>query len=113
MLKHLLKTFMPTIRNLPPVTKTTRKILYETKDISIVSFQWKKGYLLHEHDHHGQCLYQVLDGKLIETRGNRYAGLLTPNNLKMANKGVKHAIMALEDSISIHVYSPPPPRKSD
>ena len=113
MLKQLLRAFIPRIKNLPPVTKTTRKILYETNDMAVVSFQWKKGDVLPDHDHYGKCLYEVLDGKLVETRGNQYAALLIPDTLGVADIGTRHSIIALEDSTSIHVYCPPPPHYGD
>ena len=108
-MQKLLKAFLPMVKRMPKnVHETTRTILYQNNDISVVSFQWKKGMGLPEHDHYGKCLFQVVDGKLLETRGSKET-LMKINDIGKINKGQLHKIDPLEDSKSIHVYSPPPP----
>lgn len=105
----LLRAFLPMVRRLPKATvETKRTILYENKDISVVCFQWKKGMGLPEHDHYGKCLFQVVDGKLVERRG-AIKCIMKPDDIGKINKGTKHEIIPIEDSKSIHIYSPPPP----
>ena len=105
----ILKAFLPMVQKMPKnFTETTRRILYQNKDISVVSFQWKKGSGLPEHDHYGSCLFKVVDGKLLETRNSKTT-LMRTNDIGKINKGQKHKIEPLEDSKSIHIYSPPPP----
>ena len=109
MLHKLIQIFAPIVRRMPPAKETHRCILFENKDVAIVGFRWKKGQGLAEHDHYGKCMFQVLNGKLIEKRSNGIQRTLQTNDIGKINKGEKHAIEPLEDSRSIHVYSPPPP----
>lgn len=109
MLNKLLKFFLPMVRKMPKhVEETTRTILYQNKDVSVVSFQWKKNQGLPEHDHYGKCLFQVIDGKLLETRETKET-LMKVNDIGRIDKGQKHAITPLENAKSLHIYSPPPP----
>lgn len=106
----VLKAFINSAKKMPIYAKeTTRTIIYENKDLSVVCFRWKKGDGLPEHDHYGKCIFQVLDGKLLETRCCGKKTLMKSNDFGKINKGIKHSIEPLEDSKSIHVYSPPPP----
>jgi quercetin dioxygenase-like cupin family protein len=109
MLEKLLKAFLPMVQRMPKsVQETKRTILYQNKDVAVVSFQWKKGMGLPEHDHYGKCLFQVVDGKLLETRGKKET-LMKIADVGRINKGQKHAITPLANAKSLHIYSPPPP----
>lgn len=110
MLGNILKLFIPIAIRLPPVQKTTRKILYENADISVVCIRWKKNDGISMHDHHGRCLFKVLDGTLLEKRWN-INRVLNIDNYSSIDKGYKHSIHPLKDSKTLHVYSPPPPKK--
>ncbi len=109
----ILKTFINKAIKIPniAVKETQRTILYENKDLSVVFFKWKKGDGLPEHDHYGKCIFQVLDGSLLETRCCGKQTILKTNDFGTIDKGIKHSIEPLENSKSIHVYSPPPPKK--
>jgi len=82
-------------------------------DILVIS--WKKGQKSKIHDHPNQgCLMKILTGKLLE---NTYinttpmthisATLLLENDIgyKEGNQ-ILHDISAIEDSVSLHIYSP-------
>lgn len=110
-MKQLLSKFTSIAKRMPKhVQETRRTILYENDTVSVVCFQWKKGDGLPEHDHYGKCLFQVLDGTIVEQRMGQKK-LLKENDLGEINKGIKHAILPLENSISLHIYSPPPKLK--
>lgn len=106
----ILKTFIPIANNMPKILETKRSILFENNKYSVVCFQWKKGFHLPEHDHYGQCLFQVLNGKLCEKRGNLET-ILYKDDIGKIGKGFKHSITSLNESVSLHIYSPPPPKK--
>ena len=108
MLNLFVRAFTPMARKLPQVVETTRSILFQNKDVSVVCFRWKRGDGLPPHDHYGKCMFQVLDGKLLETRGN-LKNVLYTNDVGKIGKGFVHSINPIVDSRSIHVYSPPPP----
>lgn len=110
MMKQLLSKFTNIARRMPiHVNETKRTILYENKNVSVVCFQWKKGDGLPEHDHYGKCLFKVLDGTIVEERMGQKK-LMKQNDIGEINKGIKHAILPLENSKSLHIYSPPPPK---
>lgn len=97
------------VRKMPKVcVETKRTILYENNDVSVVCFQWKKYNGLPEHDHYGKCLFQVVDGKLLEKRKGNII-IMNPDDQGSIDKGITHSIQPLEDSKSLHIYSPPPP----
>ncbi len=110
-MKQLLLKFTNLARRMPKdVKETKRTILFENKNVSVVCFQWKKGQGLPEHDHFGNCLFKVLEGTIIEQRMG-HKKLMKQNDVGEITKGIKHAIFPLENSKSLHIYSPPPPNQ--
>jgi len=87
----------------------------------IVIICWKKNQQsrIHDHPEHG-CLLKLLTGKLEETRYNRHQSensyfpttttIFEPtessNTSYLCGKMGLHSIKALEDSVSLHIYSP-------
>lgn len=96
-----------------------KNLIYETTDFEIYIISWKKGQKTKIHDHPSAgCLLKVLDGELVE---NLYSFSeysvptfvhISANNLKKnsisyrKDKIILHDICAIEDSVSIHIYSP-------
>ena len=108
MLVKILKSFIPMAKTLPTVAETTRRILYQSHDVAVICFRWKKGDGLPVHHHYGKCIFQVLDGKLIEQRGQLQT-VMYRNDIGKIEKGYSHSIEPItENALSLHIYSPPP-----
>ncbi len=110
----IIRKFLPQfVKMKPDFSKETKRIvLFENKEMSVVGFHWKKAQTLPLHDHYGKCSFQVIDGKLLEKR-EIMTRVLRTGDVGKIDKGIKHEILPLENSQSIHVYSPPPPKKID
>lgn len=91
-----------------------KKILYKNKKIELVLICWKKGQISEIHDHakHG-CILKLLNGYIKETR---YTPNLTNESITYIRSNDTsyiddlhgyHKIEALQDSVSLHIYSPP------
>lgn len=109
-MNNIFKTFIHKVYQLPPVQQTTRTVIYESTEKAIVVFQWKKSNGLPNHTHYGNCIFQVLRGKLLEKRGNLH-NILYVHDIGKIGKNFDHEIEPLTDATSIHVYMPPPPKK--
>lgn len=88
-----------------------KHLLYFSDAFEIILIEWKKGHktLYHDHPLRG-CVMKVLSGCLEETRmvdGHQTFDIMTQNKTKYMHDiyGV-HMIKALEDSYSLHIYSP-------
>ena len=96
-------------------------LMYKNNDFDVYIICWKKGQSTRIHDHPvSGCLMKVLHGSLEENlyRNNNYLGKI--NNLKFIcknilnindvgyqiNNNIIHGIIAHEDSVSLHIYSP-------
>lgn len=85
----------------------------EKRDYEIVLIFWNKDCqtTVHKHPSRG-CVMKVLDGTLIEEKykdGCIVSGKLLYNKMKSSyihDDICEHKIIALENSISLHIYSP-------
>jgi cysteine dioxygenase len=97
--------------------KYNRIRIFLENDFEIILICWKKGQRSKIHDHpENGCVLRLLHGKLNETRYTHTSETLTrisENKINIDNisyiKGTigLHDIEALEDSVSLHIYSPP------
>jgi cysteine dioxygenase len=98
-------------------TVYNRILIHSEEKFEIILICWKKGQRSKIHDHpENGCILKVLSGELRETRYK----FINSNLTEMSNgiiytggisyiKGSTglHDIEALEDSVSLHIYSPP------
>ena len=91
--------------------KYLRRIVKQNENIEILILSWKKGQetKIHDHSKNG-CILRVLNGSLQETR---YGVVKEITNLEKDSIGYidnsegLHQISALDNSVSLHIYSPP------
>ena len=94
-------------------------LLSDNQIFEIIIICWKKDQQSQIHDHpENGCLLKLLDGKLQETKYKKYEDSLYPtdtnifdlnepnNTSYLCGKFGLHSIKALENSVSIHIYSP-------
>jgi cysteine dioxygenase len=98
--------------------KYARNIILQNENVEILLICWKKGQksCIHDHPERG-CLMKVLKGSLVEdvyVSENNNLKFVSSNILKTNNIGYKigkthvHAIFSPnEDTVSLHIYSPP------
>lgn len=89
-----------------------KKKIYLSNNFEIILIYWKLNHstCYHSHPSNG-CVLKVLSGQLKETllhNGNKKESIFNINDVSYMHdeKGV-HKIEALENSISMHIYSPP------
>ncbi len=90
-----------------------KNVIYLSDNFEIILISWKKNYSTdyHKHPENG-CILKVLEGNLLEDikdkDGKNIMNIRFNNNVSFMHdeKGV-HKIMALNDTFSIHIYSPP------
>ena len=90
-----------------------KNILYQNDAFELILIKWEKGAetAIHQHPSNG-CLLKLLEGKLIEERYTNDI-LYKSSELKLNSVGYMHdtvgahKITALEESYSLHLYSPP------
>ena len=94
-------------------TDYSKHVLFRNNTFELILIKWDKGCTtsIHKHPHNG-CILKVLEGNIIEERyfdKEKYE----LNNLKKDDIGFMHNILgdhkiyALEESYSLHLYSPP------
>jgi len=91
-----------------------RSMVYKNKLCDIYIISWKKGQKCKIHNHAiNGCLMKILQGSLTECRYNKDLNLISKSILKkndisyIDNTIGYHNILSKEDSISLHIYSPP------
>jgi len=98
------------------ITKNTKKynrhILYKNDQIELVIITWCKGQSSGFHSHPGECVFKILQNQMSEIikkdeniiKTNMYykddIGYID-NNIGI------HNMTAVDDSITLHIYSPP------
>lgn len=97
--------------------KYHRNRLFCGSEFEIILICWKKGQISGVHDHPERgCLMKILEGNLNETKFNLKELIpnfisskrLIPNDISyICGLDGLHNIEALDDSISLHIYSPP------
>ena len=89
-----------------------KTLLYRCDNFEIYQINWSKSSstLLHRHPKNG-CILKVISGKLQESIYNNISiknNIHIKNNVSYIDDNIgMHTITALEDSISLHIYSPP------
>jgi cysteine dioxygenase len=92
-----------------------RELVYHCDAFDLVVISWVKGQKTPIHDHPDQgCLMKVLQGLLVEKsyENDGWLTYLSTRRLEEGQIGYKegnqvlHDIHALENSVSIHIYSP-------
>lgn len=90
-----------------------KKTIYESKNFEVILISWKKNYKtgFHKHPKNG-CVFSVLSGSLGEirlTKNNNEFGFIYNifDTSFMSDEIGVHQITAEQDTVSIHVYSPP------
>lgn len=96
--------------------KYARNIIYQDDVVEFVVISWKKGQEspIHDHPNNG-CLLKMCSGKLREKRFSNNGGLhkisdfaLYVNDVGYIDNSLcLHSICAIDDSVSLHIYSPP------
>ena len=93
--------------NINKPNKYEKKILYRNKDYELVLINWKKGAVTKYHNHpKNGCVLKVLNGKLNEI-DNSNSVILNKNDVTFKLHNQYHKIVALENTYSLHYYSPP------
>lgn len=84
-----------------------RNLVYknETFEILILCWKEKQESPIHDHPKNG-CIFKVLQGSIVEVKKDTQYTLNINDIGYSIGKNV-HQIKALEDSVSLHVYSPP------
>lgn len=84
-----------------------RNLVYknETFEILILCWKEKQESPIHDHPKNG-CIFKVLQGSIVEVKKDTQHTLNINDIGYSIGKNV-HQIKALEDSVSLHVYSPP------
>ena len=92
----------------------TRKIIYRDTNKEIIMIQWNKNARTGVHDHpENGCIIKLLCGRLKEyiydyDRTLIESKIIKQNDISYIDSDIgQHKIVALEDSCSLHVYSPP------
>jgi len=87
--------------------------LCENENYSIILIRWNHNSVSKIHDHPNKgCVFKLLTGKLIENCFNNNIDFLNNSILKKDDinyrigKKILHQIIALEESVSLHVYIP-------
>lgn len=89
-----------TFKNLPD-----RCVLNCNKEFDLVLFRWPAGKFLDFHYHQiGGCIFKVLLGSLLEFRQDQIQVLNSGQVHGIINQQGPHAIYALQDTISLHIY---------
>jgi hypothetical protein len=97
------------IKQTKPYQKT---LLFRNEHFDVYQINWTKNSEtpIHCHPKNG-CLLKVVSGVLEETKYNNkeeIVSIYNKNDISYIDDNLgKHKIKALEDSISIHIYSPP------
>lgn len=88
-------------------SKYKRNLVYknETFEILILCWKEKQESPIHDHPKNG-CIFKVLQGSIVEVKKDTQHTLNINDIGYSIGKNV-HQIKALEDSVSLHVYSPP------
>lgn len=91
-----------------------RKIIYRDINKEIIMIQWNKNARTPIHDHpENGCIFKLLCGKLKEYTYNHNeeiigSKIVNKDDISYIDSAVGlHRILALEESCSLHVYSPP------
>lgn len=90
-----------------------KNIIYQDDAFELILIKWEKGSetSIHEHPDNG-CILKLLEGKLKEERYDKFkkykSSELTVNSVGYMHDNLgAHKIIALEESYSLHLYSPP------
>lgn len=90
-----------------------RHLIYANNDYAIFVISWSAGQSVSYHSHSSNgCLFRLISGMMQETRllknDKEEEIILIPESGSryIDNSIAIHKILALEDSISLHVYSP-------
>lgn len=93
--------------NINKPNKYEKKILYRNKDYELVLINWQKGAVTKYHNHpKNGCVLKVLNGKLNEI-DNSNSVILSKNDVTFKTHNQYHQMVALENTYSLHYYSPP------
>jgi hypothetical protein len=94
--------------------KFNRQLIFRNKYYEIYLIVWNKGHFIDYHDHpKNGCHLKVLKGELLEKKKvyqpylRIFESQLKDNNNTFASHDTFHSIKAIDDSVSIHIYSPP------
>jgi cysteine dioxygenase len=84
-----------------------RNLVYKNDIFEIILICWKKNQEspIHDHPENG-CIFKVLEGSIIELKKNSIRTLNINDIGYSIGKNV-HQIKAIQDTITLHVYSPP------
>jgi len=89
-----------------------RITIHRDDNFQLMLINWKKDYYTDFHNHpKNGCLLKVLKGSLLEYKPHKKYEVIIANQLKKNNISDNsnidiHKIIAVEDSVSLHLYSP-------
>lgn len=87
-----------------------RITIYKDNLFQLMLINWKKDYYTDFHNHpENGCLLKVLKGNLLEYKEYEVMMInqLKQNSISYSSYIDTHKIIAVDDSISLHLYSPP------
>jgi len=109
------KNHKPYFLNLDKLSEKNyyKNIIYQNDAFELILIKWEMGSetSIHEHPNNG-CILKLLEGKLKEERYDKFkkykSSELTVNSVGYMHDNLgAHKITALEESYSLHLYSPP------
>jgi hypothetical protein len=108
---NLLSNYIHNIIEIEQTKPYQKTLLFRNEHFDVYQINWTKNSEtpIHCHPKNG-CLLKVVSGLLEETKynDNEIISIYNKNDISYIDDSLgKHKIKALEDSISIHIYSPP------
>jgi hypothetical protein len=109
---NLLQNFNYSPISIPPINSYQKTLLFRNDLFDIYQINWNKNSItpVHNHPQNG-CILKIISGKLQESIFNPNlisTNLLSTNQISYIDDSLGlHQIQALEDTISLHIYSPP------
>jgi cysteine dioxygenase len=91
-----------------------KDLVFRNKNYEIFLIKWRKGNFIDKHKHpRNGCHLKILEGKVKEVKYKYHhfiiqeSNYLSKNMYSFSAPEDIHSIEALEDSVSLHIYSPP------
>jgi hypothetical protein len=91
--------------------KYHRNVVISNKQIELVIITWSSGQSSGFHGHPGECIFKVLENSINEEiiKGDlRIEHRYNPNNIGYIDNSIGfHNMAAINDTVTLHIYSPP------
>jgi len=94
------------------INKYNRHTVYKNDKIELVIITWNKGQSSGFHSHPGECIFKILENQMNEII-KKDESIIQTNMYYIDDIGYIdndigiHNIVAVEDTVTLHIYSPP------